>query len=72
MKRKISKALAKRIIEFSQELEELKCQKYTSGKCRDFPGITVPYEYCSACAIREGADIMKLGAERYELKQIIF
>ena len=72
MKRKMSRALAKRIIEFAQEIEELHCQKYTSGKCSDFAGITSPYEHCAACQIRESAIVMKRGAEKYKPEQIVF
>jgi hypothetical protein len=79
MKRKISKALAKRIIEFAQEIEKLHCQKYSSGKCSDFSGNFAFLEpevgldkYCSACQIREGVILMKRGAERYKPEQILF
>ena len=72
MKRKISKALTKRIIEFAQEIEKLHCQKYSSGKCSDFSGEGELDKYCSACQIREGVILMKRGAERYKPEQIVF
>lgn len=70
MSKKLSRALTKRILENISELEDLKCQKYSNGKCRDFSGINP--ELCCACEIREGALIMKKAAERYNPHQIIF
>jgi len=68
--KKINKALVKRTLKYMEILEELLCQKYSKGRCRDFAAIEA--ELCSACQIREGALMIKQGAKKYNPQQIIF
>lgn len=68
--KKLTKALVKRTSKFIEDLESLRCQKYSDGKCRDFS--TLNPELCPACQIREGAAIIRKAVDRYNPHQIVF
>jgi len=67
--KKLTKALVKRTDKFIEDLENLRCQKYSEGKCRDF---NLDVELCPACQIREAANLMRRGLNRFNPHQIVF
>lgn len=68
---KLTKKLAKEILELSTKLQELKCQKFNApGQCRN--SLAFPKDFCPACVIRENAAILKDAAERFNPNQVIF
>lgn len=64
MSKKLTRKLTKEILKFVPQLEDLVCQKYRYGRCRDLAGCNSGI-LCASCQIREAALLLKSGAEKF-------